>query len=388
MFENSPLFQNAAKHIQEAARREFQRTTVGRLAQEAVRVQREASRGPERLQSGLQSYVKHGMDDALRSLKGSTFGELSRDIQRYSREGPTRLLIQQFLADLGPAGTLINALIGPGTKLAGELEIMAGVLRSFGFDVTMPGPGARSSGPSSVAAARKMLEEAGYTVYGPGEQPKQPPLEAGEHRPLVTGLMDLVDEYRGRVPADHPMLTGDMVMTPASTNVHSVGYDVDQTMLYVRFKGYVRGEQARKKHLGRGGLYEAARRQGPGPLYRYWPVLPEEFLDLMKTQFGGMGTGPGEWLWDNVRVRGTWGQHQKNYELVGITQNYVPRQAITRRNPATGRQEEWFVRRRVKTPKGDYLVSPLKTEQAGPVPFGQLDRGAPDSANPDRPFQP
>jgi hypothetical protein len=50
----------------------------------------------------------------------------------------------------------------------------------------------------------------------------------------------------------------------------------------------------------------------------------------------GGGDGPGSWVWDALRIRGTVSGHQKDYELVGIMGNYVPRKA-TVRPPCGGR---------------------------------------------------
>ena len=58
-----------------------------------------------------------------------------------------------------------------------------------------------------------------------------------------------------------------MVATPNSSNVHSVGYDYESAYLYVRFLGYVRGTRGPDGHALRGG---------PGSLYRYSNVTPEE----------------------------------------------------------------------------------------------------------------
>ena len=39
-----------------------------------------------------------------------------------------------------------------------------------------------------------------------------------------------------KFPPNHPIVTGDMVPTPGSTNVYEFGYDAPNHYLYVRFK--------------------------------------------------------------------------------------------------------------------------------------------------------
>ncbi len=155
----------------------------------------------------------------------------------------------------------------------------------------------------------------------------------------------------------------------------------------MRYLGYVRGSRGPDGHPLRGG---------PGSLYRYSSVSPEEFLSLLAVAAGGSksgeaGNGPGDWVWDHLRIRGTWSGHQKDYELVGIMGGYVPRKATVEYRPESGRLEEVFRKRRVMTSRGQWLESQLANEAAPPLMFGRedLDTGRPDSpdrGDPDRGF--
>lgn len=112
----------------------------------------------------------------------------------------------------------------------------------------------------------------------------------------------MVPMYRGvrAMPADHPLVTGDMVPVESS-NVHSVGYDLEHRLLYVRY-------------------LDAAGRAGP--LYGYHDVMPDEFLDFLDAP------SKGRWVWDHLRERGTVAGYRKAYFLAGITRGYVPRHAV------------------------------------------------------------
>ena len=216
---------------------------------------------------------------------------------------------------------------------------MAGVLREFGYAVESP---AAKNGPQAVPRRRRSrLESQGWTLLPPGEEPRR-----GKRPPSVFGQEDVNRERidhpfpgggAGRTAIDEndPVQTGEMVTTPNSSNVHSVGYDIDGQFLYVRFLGYVRG--AKRGPDGRGAC------GGPGPLYRYSPCTPEEFRSLLF-----MRDKPGEWIWDHLRVRGTWSGHYKNYELIGVTGDDSP-EGHAAAESVTGKMEEWFVKRQVTT---------------------------------------
>jgi hypothetical protein len=140
-----------------------------------------------------------------------------------------------------------------------------------------------------------------------------------------------------------------MVSTPNSTNVHSFGYDFESAYLYVRFLD-TNGD----------GL-----RAGPGPLYRYAGVMPKEFLSLYAVRNGGGGSmgssTPGTWLWTHIRIRGTLSGHKKDYELVGVVRNYVPRKATIVPDG------EAFIRRTVRSLEGKTLRSALPAMVVRPL---------------------
>jgi hypothetical protein len=139
-----------------------------------------------------------------------------------------------------------------------------------------------------------------------------------------------------------------MVLTPNSTNIYSVGYDVGSFYLYVRFLDS-----------------RDAKRSGPGALSRYAGVTPQEFLGLYRVRSGGGGQGgrstPGTWLWTHLRIRGTLSGHKKDYELVGVIGNYVPRKATL------VPEGEAFIRRTVRTLEGKTIRSVLDNRLVRPL---------------------
>lgn len=377
----SPLFREAGRAVLDAARQELAQTTAGRLSREVEREFRRASAAPDRLGSALKRYSNFGAQDALRELRGTQFGHFARQIERYARagDGGMKRLLNEFLSELGPAGRLIQALAGTGGK--GEIDRLIGILQAFGHEV-LPPKGSRWRGSPmmerALAASQEFLEEAGAKVTWPaqgpaGRAPGRLPFgvpaygESGE--PWREMALPMADGPMQRFGVDHPIVTGAMVPATGSSNVHSFGYDIESNYLYVRYLGYVRGAK---------GPDGRPFRAGPGSLYRYRDVTPEEFLTLLAAN------SKGEWVWENLRVRGTWSGHQKDYELVGVIGNYVPRKATVRIDDRTGRLQEWFVQRRVRAIGGGWITSVLPSEEAGPLPWGELDRGSPDRGTPDR----
>ncbi len=145
-----------------------------------------------------------------------------------------------------------------------------------------------------------------------------------------------------------------------SSNVHSYGYDIEAAKLYVRF---LHTDQS-----------TGNRTQAAGSLYSYSDVEPELFLGLYKEQ------SKGNWIWDNLRIRGTVSGHRKDYRLVGITHEYVPRKATLDK---TGR--EIFLPRRVRTNQGRWVTSQRGHEVVPDVFSGVnagINRGQANNARP------
>lgn len=379
----SPLFQMAAKELADAARREFAASGLGRALGEVEQAVRggggwRANRpqAPDRVGRALLRYRHGGARMLLNELRGVGFGEFAREIERYAKGGGESAdLAREILDLLGPAGQVIRTLVGIGGGGGSDIDRLLRLIQAFGWEgLPGPGQGTASQRQRAVEAAYELLKRERPELLGqgpapaprgPGKYPQTGRVGQGPQGDYV----ELPMRHGGdrRFPPDHPIVTGDMVPAPGSSNVHSFGYDVDAAYLYVRFLGYRRGERGPDGRAARGG---------PGSLYRYASVTPEEFLTLLAAGSAG------EWVWDHLRVRGTWSGHQKDYELVGIEGGYVPRKATVRRNFATGELEEWLVKRTIYTQEGNWLESQYEEERVGMPPWGMPDRGRPDG--PDR----
>ncbi len=170
------------------------------------------------------------------------------------------------------------------------------------------------------------------------------------------------------------IVSGNFKTISDSSNVYAIAYNVERGSLFVQYKHWDPSLPLGEQH-------------GAGPIYEYKNVSIVEALALYKT------ADVGGWLWDHVRVRGTWSQHKKPYRLVAISREYLPRKAAYRDGA------EWFLRRQVwRNGKASY--SQLPDAPAPPIDMNgnRLDKGfnpkpwrgfnsrptRPDSGKPDR----
>lgn len=363
-FMQSPLFQEATRQVQAAASRQFRSSQFGRLLTEVQQAVRPNNAG-QQVQNTLRRFSAAAKpSNVIRQMMGAEFGQVVQAVERYSRGGGTaqQRLVDEFLNQLGPAGNLIKSLVNPSRKagLTAELNTAMNLIRAFGGEV-LPGKGKEWATMADVerglAAAIKTLEKYGFTVSGSQGPPRRAPAETLNHRKTV----DVEMGYRkgtSRVRPDHPMVTGEMVKATGSTNVYEFGYDLPNGILYVRFQT----------------AHEKGSKGSAGSLYQYTGVTPEEFMGLYRVKDMGNGSGPGAWVWDVLRVRGSLHGHHKDYKLVGIMNNYVPRKATVRtvyetkgkrgqplKRPRKIGEEVWYEQRTVKTHEGRWARSVKQT---------------------------
>ena len=197
----------------------------------------------------------------------------------------------------------------PSQRLAGSPVARAGGLFSGLLRRTLGRQGGQSTRPGAPGRPTGQPARSGATRANPGARPTQIPPE-----PPAAPAID-------QFTAD--MLYGRMHLV-TSSNVHSIGMQIDDPSdrsgtLYVRYLG------------GRG-----SQRSGPGSLYAYYDVPVDLYRDFL------IASSKGVFVWDHLRVRGTIAGHRYSYELVGIVNGYVPRQAAIRR----GQPGQWYLRRR------------------------------------------
>lgn len=269
-----------------------------------------------RLANRAETLARRGL------LKGDEAKQLSRRLVRISGAGIAR----DVLAALEKSG--LGNLEGRSTaerkSLMGRLTTTGAVGKLFGKLLSPDRiTGAAVGIEDEINAAANLLIARGYGDVTPNEIVKRKsPMRGVEPNP---------ESERGKslwkIQDGPGIWTGEMIDVKSS-NVHSIGFRADPRSgdpprsgtLLIRFLG---------KDAG-------GKRSGPGALYEYHEV-PADLFRKFK-----WAASKGKFVWDNVRVRGTVSGHKFAYDLAGISQGYVPRQAGLRR----GHQGEWFMPRK------------------------------------------
>ncbi len=329
-FDPGKLFRRADEVLRRELEESFRRSPVGHAL---TFLRRRPGADP----TALFRKLEQGL--TLKELVGTSVWEVVGLVERYAGRSEWSL-VKQFLRSLGPIGTLLESIFVPLAKSpyaapGFRLSVLDAInlLRGFGFEV-LPPPEMKLPKEElerSVWAAYYFLQEHAemllrrpeYGLAGLAPRPAEVEQEVQERREARLPISDTVMvpmRFGGprEFPATHPIVTGEMVEV-RSSNVHSIGYDLDNQTLYVRFWA----ETTRRGEIVR----------FPGSLYGYRDVWPEEFLEFLEAP------SKGNWVWDHLRERGTVSGHKKPYFLAGIVAGYVPRQAAltTIRGPKTGK---------------------------------------------------
>ncbi len=374
-FGESPIFRRAKREAASA----FQNSPLGQLTAMAEKGGRKPI--PDaKLRYLLRAASQQARKPMGEQLRGTDLGSLVHGLERYARGG-NRGVVDSLLKSLGPAGGIIRSLMGSkrgrGT-IENQIETAIDFLKIF-----RPGalrePSRRKAGAKPARKPRRggmdaeaermaeILEAKGYQVFAPGEEvkpktslpfgvPEQ--TKRGGQRKVVDVPMASGGSRRFKI--SHPIITGEMLPTPESSNVHSYGYDVESWYLYVRFRAPGKSVNGRRPNA-------------PGSLYRYSHVPPEKFLKMFNA------SSKGKWIWSNIRIRGTLSGHQHDYALVGVVAGYVPRKATLK-----SRNEEWFMERTVRGVGGRAMKS-RPSALARTLNTGEpaaLNRGTPNNGSP------
>lgn len=372
----SPLFQVASAAVRRSAVKQFRGSTYGKLLAEVEAVKAMPSKlRPQNVSRIAQKYGRQLRPDQIaKEVLGKDFGKFVRHVERYAKSGGLgSKLVDDLLAGFGPAGTLIRSLIGTGaiTGKAGierELDAARKLLEAFG---QLP-PGGSPTVGQMRQGAQGLIEWLSESMGVPvaerlPELPtaeRLPDLPEGQQvAPLPFGVskttsrgqlrktVTLPDPSGNlRLPVSHPAVTGEFVSVDSS-NVHSISYDAENALLYVRYLAPAGAGQTRTQ---------------PGSLYQYRDITPRMFDAMYKA------ASKGGWVWDNLRIRGTTAGYQKPYALVGVMNGYVPRQATI---VAGG--EERYIPRQLFVGKGQWLQSQLQEGPATPFTRGVLRPGRP-----------
>lgn len=330
-----------ASFMQQRAEQVYGKSVFGQVARHVAQERDRLSQMPDRLQgpSKRRPLPKRSKTNLppqtaaeLRSrYASSSFGRLVADLERYSK-GEDSKAIHDFLDALGGFGQLIRSLINPpggwGARIPKELAAAINFASQYADE------------PEVVDSLHRILEGQGAEVYWPKGKPKRTRKDAEPLRLARESSVQIDVGGNGSsqdFPPDHPIVTGDMVETPRSSNVYAFGYDLDTRSLYVRFKDRI-------PPGGEGDGY-GGRPHRPGSIYRYFNVPPAVFLGMLKA------SSRGKFIWDVIRVRGTVSGHNYDYALVGTQGGYVPRKAQYRP------EGEAFMPREVLSDRGNTLRS-------------------------------
>lgn len=352
-FPKNPLYA-VAGHVKRQARREFDRTPLGQAFRSISRTGKRSGRITDRVKKTIEKYQGAAGSRKLARdlLSRTTAGRMADQIERYTKDSGSMeaKLFNDLLESLGPIGRLVKTIAAPGGKrakrgLGRQLQSAIDFVSAFHDE------------PEVIDWAKKILEGQGYKITK--EEPAEPRRPSEEKRKTVD--VDVGSGKSKRYRKDHPIVTGAMVPTPGSSNVHSFGYHLDSETMYVRFKATVGGKKT----------------QSPGPLYEYAHVPPRIFLRFYDDAKNGEGAGVA--VWDILRIRGTLSGHHYDYKLIGITMGYVPRKATLMPDG------EWFRQREVRTPEGQKIKSKRPNQLVRPLVFrGEPNRAKPNRAKPNR----
>lgn len=372
----NPLFKRFSSALKKEASQAFKQSPLGAVIKH-VRDSRGGGKMTRQVKTLFKKYAEGGAAETLKGFSGSSFGRMVRDIHKYAKSGSgAGKLVQAFLGELGPFGSLINSILD-GAKGGGK--IVANM--SPGLRTALSFIEAFSDQPEVLSALQRILENQGARVsWGQHGQPgdtkartRQTPGQAeGENLPIGARVKTMPTGRQSNkvqviipgvgpksFPRNHPIITGDMVPTPESSNVFSFGYDIDSFFLYIRFRQAPEGEKG--SHGTKPFL--------PGPIYSYRNVPVQLFLKMLSAP------SKGTFIWDKIRIRGTVSGHRFDYALAGVQGDYVPRKATL-----TPRGEE-YISRSVFTDSGKVLQSRHPDELVRPlIPLPR--RGSPNTGRP------
>lgn len=299
----SNLFRYATEAARRAAKREFARSPMGRIAREVGRVT--GARGSGRRMKGV--LTRMASPEARRLLQD--IERVGGGITRYGAKQTGRENLNRLLQLLGPLGNAIRSLIGAGSTGKSFTDDQFGaateMIRAFGGEVlTKPGIRGHKRG---VEAAKELLAQIAEPPPIPEPQAEEWP---EEHMVGTLG--------RGSIGYDEELAKALITREHRveSSNVYSFVFEregVRTGILYVTFLAWSPGVD---------------RRAGPGSTYAYYDVPLAKYNQFARAAASSAGKA----VWDYLRVRGSIWEHQHTYRIVGGTLvqgggQYVPRKA-------------------------------------------------------------
>jgi len=149
-----------------------------------------------------------------------------------------------------------------------------------------------------------------------------------------------------------------------SSNVHSYGYDLASTTLYVRYlSANLDAKKVKFKRNDAGGLQHVSVGRGafrgrsskPGPMYAYFGVPSRVFKSMQAA------VSKGKFVWDALRVRGSIWRHQYSYKLVAAGVAHIGKDSAGRADSILyvprRASRKGFVRRELGVASGQTIQS-------------------------------
>ena len=141
------------------------------------------------------------------------------------------------------------------------------------------------------------------------------------------------------------------VFFPDSSNVYSAAYDESKGILYVTYRAPGSEGTAQSVSICDGKPHSYAVRPNlRGPMYAYGSAgtpVPKSLWEEMRSS-----QSAGKFVWDRLRVCGSFVDHQYRYTLVSPSMEgslYIPRKAVVYRDPQTNQESLGFRVRAVPT---------------------------------------
>ncbi len=336
----SALFQLATTRQRQQASAAYSRAPLRRATRDIANLSHESA--GEALQTLYRQIARPELRQLITQLE-RTGGAVTQ----YAGKSDPRLQLDRLLSLLGPIGSVIRGVVlkGRGDYTRSGFESAMHLIRAFGGEVLV-GKGQKGH-QRGLAAARQILEEAGYTVTAPGERRAPVPVVGNEGQPHLS--RDLHGEA----------WIYDREHRVSSSSVYSYSFSQETEKfgtLYVTFLAWTPGHG--KSHA-------------PGATYAYYDVNLTKYVQFRRAA----SNSAGEAVWDYLRVRGSAYEHQQPYELVSgvLVQDagqYIPRKASTK----------GYMQRAIQDPTGlhgTWARSALPSREYLPE-RGTPNRGAPN----------
>ena len=181
----SPLYKNFAQELQKQAKRDFNKSTYGKIIKGMNDLERRGAGAvtTEKVNKLIDKYGRGGFDQAkvAKEIQNKELAQLTKTLETYAkRGGADKLAVDYLLKELGPIGAILKAAFGAKAKKTkpqtAELSAAQKLLEAFGYTVLpkkrkgkrkKTGKASRKTSSAisrGIDRAREWLESVGYHV--------------------------------------------------------------------------------------------------------------------------------------------------------------------------------------------------------------------------------